>query len=225
MIKAVLFDLDETLFDRTGSLRAFLADQHKRHEALAHVDVEDFTDMFLTLDGRGTVPKAEVYPSLLGHLGQVDDTMAATMADEYFDGFPQFAKMLAGCEALLLYLRQKQLHTGIISNGMTDPQMRTIYALKLDLLVDGILVSEQEGIRKPDPEIFWRAASRLSLKPEDCLFVGDNPVADILGAHGAGMSTIWVPNGTVWPDDAATNPGLEVASLKAVLKMLVKIGL
>ncbi len=224
MIKAVLFDLNETLFDRTGSLRLFLADQFKRHEAIAHVGVDDFVDMFLTLDARGTMPKAEVYPSLLEHLGQVDDVLAETMVQEYFDGFPHFAKMLPDGEELLLYLRQKQLHTGIISNGMANQQMRNIYALKLDLLVDGILVSETEGLRKPDPEIFWRAASRLSLKPEDCLFVGDNPLADILGAHGAGMSTIWVPNGAVWPDGAEPNPGLEVASLGKVHKMLVKIG-
>ena len=166
----------------------------------------------------------EVYPSLLGHIGQVDDALSATMVDEYFDGFPQFAKMLPGSEELLLYLRQKQLHTGIISNGMTGPQMRIIYALKLDLLVDGILVSEKEGIRKPDAEIFWRAASRLSLKPEDCLFVGDNPIADVLGAHDAGMSTIWVPNGAKWPDEAEPNPGLKFASLGDVHKKLVKIG-
>ncbi len=224
MIKAVLFDLDETLFDRTGSLRLFLADQFKRHEVLEHVGVDEFTDMFLTLDGRGTMPKTEVYPSLLEHLGQVDDALSATMVDEYIDGFPRFAKMLPGGEELLLYLRQKQLHTGIISNGMTTPQMRNIYALKLDLLVDGIVVSEKEGIRKPDPEIFWRAASRLSLKPEDCLFVGDNPIDDVLGAHGAGMSTIWVPNGAKWPDDAEPNPGLAFASLGDVHKKLVKIG-
>ena len=224
MIKAILFDLDETLFDRTGSLKLFLQDQYKRHEALAHVPVDDFITMFLTLDARGSQPQAETYAALLGHLGQVDDTLVSTMHAEYEDGFRQFATMFPGTEELLLYLRQKGLRTGIISNGRTDHQMANIYQMKLDLLVDSILVSEKEGIRKPDAEIFWRAASRLSFKPEDCLFVGDNPVADVLGATDAGMQAIWVPNGADWPGDAPPNPGLTAASLQDLHKMLVKIG-
>ena len=123
MIKAILFDLDETLFDRTGSLKLFLQDQYKRHEALAHVPVDDFITMFLTLDARGSQPQAGTYAALLGHLGQVDDTLVSTMHAEYEDGFRQFATMVPGTDELLLYLRQKGLRTGIISNGRTDHQM------------------------------------------------------------------------------------------------------
>ena len=55
--------------------------------------------------------------------------------------------------------------------------------------------------------------------------MGDNPVTDILGAADAGMTTIWVPAGTVWPEiDTPSNPGLTVSSLADVHKMLVKIG-
>jgi len=225
MIKAILFDLDETLFDRTGSLEQFLPDQYKRHEALKQLTVEDYVEMFLSLDKRGMVPKAELYPALLAHIGQVDDTLAATMLGEYEEGFAHFVRLAEGAEELLLYLRQKGLLTGIITNGHTDHQMRVVYKLKLDTMVDSTLVSEKEGLRKPDPEIFWRAASRLGLKPEECMFIGDNPTADILGAADAGMATIWVPAGTVWPEiDSPSNPGLTVTSLAGVLKMLVKIG-
>jgi putative hydrolase of the HAD superfamily len=225
MIKAILFDLDETLHDRTGSLQAFLPDQYKRHEALAHVPVDDYVEMFLALDKRGAVPKAEVYPALLAHLGQVDDALAATMLGEYEEAFAHVVKLAEGAEELLLYLRQKGLLTGIITNGQTDHQTRVIYKLKLDTMVDSTLISEKEGLRKPDPEIFWRAASRLGLKPDECMFIGDSPTTDILGAADAGMATIWVPAGTVWPEiDSPANPGLTVTSLAGVLKMLVKIG-
>ncbi len=224
MIKAVLFDLDETLFDRTGTVRLFLTDQHKRHEALSHVPVEEFVDMFLKLDAKGINPQPDTYRSLLGHLGLVDDEFVDLMMSEYIDGLQQFVKYLPGAEELLLYLRQKGLMTGIITNGHTENQMRKIYALKLDLLVDSILVSEKEDLRKPDPEIFWRAASRLNIKPSECLFIGDNPEADILGAHGAGMTTIWTPTGIEWPDGAPENPGFVAENLPRVLKMLVKIG-
>ena len=66
MIRAVLFDLDETLLDRTGSLRAFLADQYARHAAsLGMATGQTWCERFLALDRRGHVHKSVVYPDLL----------------------------------------------------------------------------------------------------------------------------------------------------------------
>lgn len=46
------------------------------------------------------------------------------------------------------------------------------------------------GLRKPDPAIFRRAADELSVIPEACLFVGDDPERDVLGAAAVGMRTV-----------------------------------
>ena len=136
------------------------------------------------------------------HLDDIDTLRACLERDGYL--FLRDDEKVAQCsgacvECLPGLAAYKAVNTSsrpIIAEIDTDDdrtQLANIYQMKLDLLVDSILVSEKEGIRKPDPEIFWRAASRLSLKPEDCLFVGDNPVADILGATDAGMQAIWVP--------------------------------
>ena len=97
---------------------------------------------------------------------------------------------------------------------------RNIEALGLEPLVDAILISEAEGLRKPDAAIFFRAAERAGARPEECLFVGDNPEADILGAHGAGMKTAWFNAGAVWPEGLAVNPGAEIRELAQTLALV-----
>jgi FMN phosphatase YigB (HAD superfamily) len=59
------------------------------------------------------------------------------------------------------------------------------------------MVSEADGVRKPDPEIFLRAAAQLETGADEVVFLGDNPQADIAGAQRCGMKAIWSPGGRV----------------------------
>ncbi|MBD8114893.1 HAD family hydrolase [Bacillus megaterium] len=54
-----------------------------------------------------------------------------------------------------------------------------------------MLVSEQEGIKKPYVDIFLRVLKRLDVKAEETVYVGDHPENDVLGARNAGMHAIW----------------------------------
>ena len=70
MVGAVLFDLDETLLDRTTSLRTFLADHYDRYDArLGDGSFDVWCDRFLTLDARGQAHKSLVYPIILAEFG------------------------------------------------------------------------------------------------------------------------------------------------------------
>lgn len=57
-----------------------------------------------------------------------------------------------------------------------------------------ILVSEWEGIKKPDPQIFKQASEQLNVSPKECIFVGDHPVNDVKAARNVGMKGIWKRN-------------------------------
>jgi putative hydrolase of the HAD superfamily len=217
MIFAVLFDLDETLLDRTSSLVDFLADQHRRFSRrLGAVPLERFRSRFLALDGRGSVHKSLVYPALLDELcGQRD--AAAELLDDYRVRCCNHARGFAGMGELLATLRLNGLKLGIVTNGEAEFQTRHIDALEIASLVDAILISESERMRKPDRELFLRAADRLGVEPSSCLFVGDNPVADILGAAAAGMQTAWLSHGHEWPPDLPPMPGVSIGSLTDLL--------
>lgn len=84
-----------------------------------------------------------------------------------------------------------------------DIQRAKLAATGLAALVDGVAVSGDLEIRKPDLRLFELAASRCGVSLADGgWMVGDNPAGDIGGGHRAGLRTIWL-RGRPWPDDLA----------------------
>jgi putative hydrolase of the HAD superfamily len=223
-IRAVLFDLDETLLDRSGSLIEFLGDQHARFgHRLGNVSLERWRERFIALDDRGRVSKSDVYPRILDAFGG-DAACAPDLLADYQVNCCRHARPNPGMGETLRSLRVGGLALGIVTNGQTDLQTRHIDALQLAPLVDTILISEAEGLRKPDPALFHRAADRLGMNPTECLFVGDDPVSDILGAHKAGMRAAWLHGGREWPKSAAPIPGATIDRLSQVLQLIEPAG-
>jgi putative hydrolase of the HAD superfamily len=217
MPAAVLFDLDETLLDRTTSLRAFLKDQFSTFAAeLGAVRQDHWVARFLELDKRGSVHKSKVYPALLGAFGG-NPKAADSLFVDYTMNCCKYAQAFAGMEEALATLRQAGKRLAIVTNGESAFQRRHVEALSLARLVDEVLVSEEENLRKPDAAFFRLAATRLGVEPVQCLFVGDNPAVDVIGAAQAGMQTLWFRCGQTWPDDLPANPGPTVEALADVL--------
>ena len=70
-------------------------------------------------------------------------------------------------------------------------QTSKLECLALSPMFDTILISDAEGISKPDRQIFRRALERLHVNPAQAVFVGDHPEVDVAGARSAGMQAIW----------------------------------
>ena len=68
------------------------------------------------------------------------------------------------------------------------------YALELTDYFSIIVISEAIGLRKPDPEIYLYTCNQLDCKPSDCIFIGDNPKADIEGAKNWYENNIFSSN-------------------------------
>jgi putative hydrolase of the HAD superfamily len=204
--------------------RAFHADVDSSEESaslrfrhvLSEIPFEAWSQRFLALDARGSVHKSVVYPALVEEFG-ADASVATALLDDYVDGCCRHAVAFEGMKDTLSALRKRGKRLGILTNGETLFQSRHIDALCLGDLVDEILISQAEGLRKPEAQLFHRAAARLAIKPSDCLFVGDNPSADILGAHAAGLQTAWFRCGQVWPAHLEPNPGPTIGCLPELL--------
>lgn len=212
MVKAVLFDLDETLFDRIASLGSFVAHQFASDFG-SFESADALARRFVELDDRNNVHKTAVYPQIFAEMGHAAPDIWRGYFLDYETNFWRFAQPYPGMRQTLNALRRAGKSLGIITNGETHMQQRSILALGLDRLVDVTLISEAEECRKPDPEIFERAAARLGVAPQDCAFVGDTPQADMIGARGVGMMTIWYPNGISWPDSYDWRPDHQIARL------------
>ena len=68
-------------------------------------------------------------------------------------------------------------------------------------MVDAWCVSEEAGVRKPEPAIFELAAERCGANLIGGWMVGDSPEADVAGGQAAGLQTAWIRRGRVWPED------------------------
>jgi REG-2-like HAD superfamily hydrolase len=104
-----------------------------------------------------------------------------------FDHFdrPDAWRVADGGRECLATLRARGVRVALISNW--DTRLRKTLE-QLDLLgaFDTVLISGEEGVEKPDAEIFMRAAERLNVPAERSLMVGDDPVSDVLGARSVG---------------------------------------
>ena len=75
--------------------------------------------------------------------------------------------------------------------AVQERQQRKLDALGITGWLDAVLISEVEGVRKPEVEIFHRALSRCGVGASEALFVGDHPDIDIGGALRAGIPAVW----------------------------------
>ncbi|QPC45681.1 HAD family hydrolase [Mangrovibacillus cuniculi] len=199
MIKAVLFDLDNTLLDRDQSLVNFIDKQYDRHLSLFNkITKELFMKRFVTLDKKGYVWKDKVYKQLIEEF-EISGVTYEVLLEDYLEYFHHGAVAYEGMHQLLQGLKESGYKVGIVTNGFTRLQESNIRALQLDELADVILISEKEQLRKPDPAIFERAAYLLQVTREECLFVGDHPTNDVEAAKAVGMKAIWKQD-TSWED-------------------------
>ena len=220
MFGAVLFDLDETLIDRAPAIRAFVADQYRRCETLlAGIAPERYAETFLEVEQFGRIAKKLVYPELATKLGLADGA-AKVLLDDYTQYYPRYATLRPTAKSTVETLHASGVRLGVITNGVAEVQYAKLAAIGLRPLFEVILISEIEGVSKPDPVIFRRAAERLRLIETACLFVGDNPAVDVIGAEAAGMPAAWLENAeSPWPADRPA-PQRRLATLADVVPIV-----
>jgi len=171
-------------------------------QKLDGVSRDAFVQRLLTLDDHGYANRGQLYRAAaeaLGLKGGVDREMAA----HFFDCYADACGLSDDTSSTLDALRQRGKLLGMITNGPTVWQQRKIDALGLGGRFDAVLISEAEGVSKPDPRIFARAVERLGVAPHEAMFVGDHPEIDVAGAKAAGLVAIWkrVPYWTLTTDD------------------------
>ncbi|MBI2685684.1 MAG: HAD-IA family hydrolase [Acidobacteria bacterium] len=128
---------------------------------------------------------------------ELPSALAETLLNDYRAGFPSACVLFLDAAQTLSSLRAAGLKLGLITNGSVRMQGAKLTCLALAPMFDTILISDAEGISKPEREIFDRALGRLNVNPAHAVFVGDHPDVDVAGARAAGMRAVWRRDPTV----------------------------
>lgn len=212
MTRAVLFDLDDTLFDHQGCADDALAAVQQSHEVLRAMPFDALqrthAGFLEELHGEvmlGRVPLEEARIErfrrlLLAARADARTDSATTLASMYREAYRARRRAVAGAAALVAAIRRRA-RVGIVSNNLLDEQQEKLQVCGLDEFVDALVVSEEAQVSKPDPRIFRIALDRLEVEPRDAVMVGDSWAADVVGARAARIRAIWFnPAGAPAPD-------------------------
>lgn len=199
-IVGVLFDLDNTLWDRDDAFHRWAMAFVEAQLPDAGAEERDAAvDQLVSLDAQGHGAKPAMFVAFKSvHPGVTDPV--ARLVERFYTEMVCYAVVDPAVPPLLDTLQRSGIPFGIVTNG-SRRQLHTVRALGLDKGTACVLVSGVFGCRKPDAAIFAAAARGLGVAPAEILFAGDNPVADIWGAHRAGMRTAWIRRGRSWPPD------------------------
>jgi len=232
VVRAVLFDLDDTLFDHRICAQTALSELHAAHpefQAAAFPDFERLHAGFLEeLHKRvmtGELPleyaRQERFRRLFAAFGAAPDEEAVVRAAEtYRDGYRRIRRPIAGAAALLAELKARS-RVGIVSNNLLEEQQDKLRHCRLDTFIDVLVVSEEAGVSKPDPRIFEIALERLQCRAAEAVMIGDSWTADIIGAVAAGIRPIWFnPLRQAQPDRAGDAAVAELHALEPIPRVL-----
>lgn len=228
-LRAVLFDLDDTLFDHLGTARAALTATQQQYPALHGLGLDELSARYgelleelhlQLLAGRLTVAEArqQRFERLLAPYG-VSAAAAGGIGESHYAHYRRLRRVLPGAAELLQALAP-DYQLGIVSNNRLAEQQDKLQQLGLRALLPVLVTPEEAGAAKPAPRIFEVALARLGVGPAEAVLVGDSWPADVVGALAAGIRPVWLNRtGAVAPQ-----PGVaELRSLQPLAHALAVI--
>ena len=200
MLKGILLDLDDTLYDYKGL------------EKRARQSVEDYAEKVLQLDrnrfceafreGREAVKQQLPYVAA-GHnrllyyqkaleiMNYRVKSSALELEEVYWNYMLEHMKLNKGVIELLEFAKKKGWKIGICTDLTAQIQLRKIRKLDLEQWIDCLVTSEEVGVEKPNIKIFQICLSKMGLESKEVLYIGDSYYRDVEGALNAGMKVVW----------------------------------
>ena len=222
MIKAVLFDLDNTLID-------FM--KMKKHSCSAAIDAmigaglhiehdKAIKALFGLYDKYGLEEKTIFQKFLNKITGKVDHKILANGIVAYRRVRAGFLEPYPNIDYVLLKLKDRGIKLGIVTDAPKLKAWIRLASIKLSNYFDVVVTFEDTKQRKPSKLPFKAALDKLKLKPQECLMVGDWPERDIKGAKALGMKTCFARYGN--PKIKKTDADYEIDNIKMLLDIVDK---
>ncbi|MEA1881905.1 MAG: TIGR02253 family HAD-type hydrolase [Candidatus Marinimicrobia bacterium] len=197
MIKAIIFDLDNTLLDFIKMKRfAVKAAITAMNEAGLDVDEEKaFQDIFDLYVEKGW-ENQQVFDDYLNRtVGEVSHKILAAGIVAYRRAREATLLVYPNVQKTLIQLIKMGINLAVVSDAPSREAWMRLYYLNLHHIFDPVLTFDDTGVRKPSPKPFQMALDYLKVEPEEALMIGDWPERDVVGASKIGMKTIFARYG------------------------------
>ena len=228
-LRAILLDLDDTLYDHHYASRKAIEEtislddalfaagadsveiQHRHWLELLHLDVA--RGLRSADDARN-----ERWARIISHF-EGDVSQSDQLANAQRENYLRHERAVPGAVEGVAALREAGYTLSIVSNNTRAEQIGKLERLGLIDAFADIVVSADHGINKPDARLFHIALDRLSVSAAQAVHVGDSWSADIEGAINAGIRPVWFNR---FGAAAARSGVAEVADLRELLDGLAK---
>lgn len=204
-IKAVIFDLDNTLYDYDAAHETAFRVLCGYAEKTLGLSEADFSAIYDSVMEEQITRSGGAYAAIHNRMIRFQMILerlkkpilyAPEMSDLYWGAFLDACAPVPGVRETLEALR-KRYAVGVGTNMTADYQFRKLQKLGLLELTDFLVSSEEVSVEKPEKRLFDVCAEKAGCTAAECAFVGDSLTHDVQGALNAGMFAVWLaPSGS-----------------------------
>ncbi|MGF1977707.1 MAG: HAD family hydrolase [Nostoc sp. CmiSLP01] len=201
MIKAVLFDLDDTLINHDAAIRSAAGGLFNNFISNRENDCQAFVERWISLNRewykKFYAKEVTFQESARGKLREAffpygyefSDTVADTLLSEYWERYVSMCLLFNDVDECFRQLEQWKV--GVLTNGQENQQLEKLRRCGILSVLDVVITSEAVGFPKPAPEIFLHACNKMGVQPREIMYVGDNLELDAIAARNAGLFGVW----------------------------------
>ena len=199
MIKAVFFDLDNTLVDfmrmKKEAVKAAVAAMLDAGHEMSYKDT--YMSIMKIYDQEGIEYQTVFDHFLKAHYGTINHKMLAASVVAYRRSRDATLVLYPHVTATLMKLVKLGIKLAVISDAPVKQVWLRLFYLNLHNYFDTVIATEETGEPKPSPLPFHLAMERLKIDPTEALMLGDWPERDIAGANNVGIKTVFARYGAV----------------------------
>ncbi len=142
------------------------------------------------------------------------------IAVAYSEARDALVDVYPGAIDTLAHVRKLGIPIALLTNGASLPQRQKIERFGLDRIFETILVEEEFGIGKPEPEVYVHALRLLGVKAEEAWMVGDNYEWEIVAPQSLGIRGIWLNHRGVDPATLPVQPFRTIRAIGELIQLL-----
>lgn len=197
MLKAVIFDLDNTLTDfmrmKAVSIEAAVG---AMIDAGLDMDAEETKRKLFEIYDREGIEDQRVFDKFLNeNFGEIDPMIHTAAILGYRRGREYTLVLYPHVKRTLIGLAKRGLKLVVVSDAPRYQAWSRLCYLQLQHFFDHVITFEDTHVRKPDRAPFMKAIELLQMKPNEVIMVGDWPERDVVGASGVGIKTVYAKYG------------------------------